>query len=259
MLLLATALGCALLPTPAVSRVRGDAPQLAEAADLFVDAFWSRETSTAAQAALSDGARRELVAQQVADMESRYGTRVGARRLPSQLLLARSPAGAAVGCVGVEAALVDPIGERVLTRQQGEARIVDLFQSMGARERNQYRKLPLLQLTAELLPEFKVFGLLANLAVAPSARRAGLAQKLCRACEGVCQEWGLPALLLQVEQENQAARRLYSRIGYGEVWRDGAAAALRLRPGAGGDGGPLFQDVDATLISMAKAADGDAR
>lgn len=56
---------------------------------------------------------------------------------------------------------------------------------------------------------------LCNLAIAPRARRAGLARILCRTVENlVYYEWGGSSLTLQVERSNAPARRLYESLGY---------------------------------------------
>ncbi len=245
-------------PTPSccasrydVDRLKGERPLLKEAAGFFVEAFWSQGTTTD-EVQLSDSERRELTEHQADDMQSRYAELVGARRLPSQMFAARDPvSGAMAGCVGVEAALVDPLEGKVLSRARSEALFSEEFNSMGARERNQYRKMPLAELTAVLLPEYKPFALLANLAVDRATRRSGLARELCAQCEGAGASWGLPAILLQVEEGNEAARGLYTSVGYREVFRS-QTTALRVQPGGGG-GDKLLAPVPSTLIAMAKA------
>lgn len=50
---------------------------------------------------------------------------------------------------------------------------------------------------------------LANLAVRRSARRRGIGRVLGMACEELARGWGFEDILLQVEEDNVAARELY--------------------------------------------------
>ena len=121
---------------------------------------------------------------------------------------------------------------------------------MTARERNQFRKMDAPALTAALFPEYQVYALLANLAVAPSTRRSGLARALCATCDEAGREWGLPGMMLQVEEANSAARGLYEACGYQLVHRNEDAVALRVQPGAAGGG--LLKQEPVTLLLMGK-------
>lgn len=58
------------------------------------------------------------------------------------------------------------------------------------------------------------FGLVDDLAVAPGARRAGVAGELLRATEEWARERGLPALEVTVWAFNAAARELYAKHGF---------------------------------------------
>jgi N-acetylglutamate synthase-like GNAT family acetyltransferase len=78
-----------------------------------------------------------------------------------------------------------------------------------------------------------------NLAVAAKARRKGLAAKLMRACEDLCQDWGFDECLLLVENTNKRARGLYSKLGYKVL--------------AGGD------EIDAPTLKVVDGAIIDAR
>ena len=76
-----------------------------------------------------------------------------------------------------------------------------------------------------------------SVAVATSARRRGTARRLLKAHMGRLAAAGVCRLLLEVDEENAAARHLYARAGFYEVGRregyyrhgPGAAAALVLR------------------------------
>ena len=229
-----------------IKPAKGVEAQVGEAADFFVDGFWLAGTTTAG-VQLSGDERAQLAKLSSDDMMGRYGDLVGQRRLQSKLYVARDSAGALVGCVGVEAAMVDMVDRRVLSRAQGEALFAQEFAAMGGAERGLYRKMSVAELTEELLPEYKVFGLLANLAVAPSTRRSGLARRLCAQCDVAAAKWDLPAISLQVDGANTAANALYASLGYNEIWQD-ETPALRLRPGEK----ELLASEPSTLITMAK-------
>jgi ribosomal protein S18 acetylase RimI-like enzyme len=55
---------------------------------------------------------------------------------------------------------------------------------------------------------------LSNLAVASQERRRGVASQLLLHCEKTAQGWGFGAIYLHVMEDNDAARRLYHRLGY---------------------------------------------
>lgn len=184
-------------------------------------------------------------------MVGRYGDLVGSRRLKSQLFIVRDDSGAIGGCVGVEMALVEPAAGKVLSRAAGDGLLTQELSSMGARERNQYRKMGAAELTANLFPEYQVYALLANLAVGPSLRGQGLARSLCMACETAGNEWELPAIMLQVEEMNAPARKLYESVGYQDIHKNAAATALRVQPGAGATDG-LLTSVQSTTVLMGK-------
>ncbi len=58
------------------------------------------------------------------------------------------------------------------------------------------------------------FAYVSNLAVRPDYRQQGLGQQLLIACERQVAAWGLHELYLHVLENNQSARRLYSKLGY---------------------------------------------
>uniref|UniRef100_A0A7S0PVC6 N-acetyltransferase domain-containing protein n=1 Tax=Coccolithus braarudii TaxID=221442 RepID=A0A7S0PVC6_9EUKA len=242
-----------------ISRAKGNDAQLTEAASFFVEAFWEAGTTTT-RLQLGGRERDQIRSQQADDMKSRYGELVGSRRLQSSLFVARDDADVIVGCAGVEAALVDVREGRVLSRANSEALMAAQFNGMSGRERGEFRKMDVLQLTEALLPEYKVFGLLSNLAVALATRRSGLARRLCARCDEEAARWNLPAISLQVEEANEAARGLYEALGYREIFRDEEATALRLQPGVATvastllltDNNELLTPVPSTLVTMAK-------
>jgi ribosomal-protein-alanine N-acetyltransferase len=58
-----------------------------------------------------------------------------------------------------------------------------------------------------------------TLAVAPSARRRGIAQALVGAALGMARDRGVRSCFLEVAVENDAARALYARFGFVEAGR----------------------------------------
>ena len=81
-----------------------------------------------------------------------------------------------------------------------------------------------------------------DVAVAASFRRRGVGQALMLQAEQVTSAWGKRAMVLDVNVENQPARRLYRRLGYSEEkvrysflagWLLGMGEWLRMRKKVG--------------------------
>ena len=258
---------------PRVDIERATGSSLHEAAEFFVEAFWLSST-TYGTVKVSERERRALAGQMADDLEQRYGTSwgkrsaSGGRLFPARLLLARDDtSGAIVGCVGIEAALLNPLEGGIIGSAGADAllrmEIALMLPSEQARTSAAFEVGGLTALCAELLPEYTAVGLLTNLAVAPSARRQGLGGLLCEYCDAGCAEWALMGTALQVEESNAAARALYERAGFDEIRRESNASALRLQPGAASAvsallltsaNDELLQNVPSTLVTMAKAA-----
>ena len=68
----------------------------------------------------------------------------------------------------------------------------------------------------------------ANLAVASSARRKGLAKALMRAIEEEAKDWGFEETVLVVEASNKQATSLYRKLGYKAVGVESDAPNLRV-------------------------------
>jgi len=245
---------------------RANTKSLPAVVDAFVDAFWTAGT-TFGEVRLSERERRQLARQVADDFRGRYSSswEDGNRLFGSRLLLAREPdSGVVVGCVGLESTLLDPLERSVFTAHQAEGLLRAEFATMADSERLYYAELfgaeGIAALVGELMPQYSTVALLTNLAVAPAARRSGLAQELCQCCELGCVEWGLPVILLQVEEENAAARSLYQMGGYRELFRQSGMIALRLRPSARmltstlllGERHGLLVETNTTLVTMAK-------
>lgn len=61
----------------------------------------------------------------------------------------------------------------------------------------------------------QTFLYISNLAIAQNFRRQGIAQKLLQRCEQAAITWKQPELYLHVLENNQPARNLYKRMGFG--------------------------------------------
>eukprot|EP00752_Nemacystus_decipiens_P005691 g5151.t1 len=160
-----------------------------ETAEFFVDNFWENE--------VAPSQKRSLIRELVTDYRRRYGTLLGTRKLQSMLMVARGNKGQIIGCIAVEVSVC--MGERVGVKARGISPNAE---------------------GAELRP------ILANLAVARSERRKGLAKRLVKQCEEASREWGYGEMLLLVEENNNRARRLYSKLGYKVLFRDTKAKKI---------------------------------
>jgi ribosomal protein S18 acetylase RimI-like enzyme len=116
------------------------------------------------------------------------------------------------------------------------------------------------QLAAPWLSSYKPYALLANLAVAPAFRGCGIGRELCDFCECGCEMWGVRDVLLQVEEANGAARKLYESLGYEPIYRVEDAPALRLSPSTPSlmssllltENEALLREEPSILVTMAK-------
>ncbi len=86
---------------------------------------------------------------------------------------------------------------------------------------------------------------LANLSVRPGARRQGIGRSLVKACEEMVQGWGYDELILQVEDSNQDARKLYRQLGYEDLYTDATGRKYELS-------GMSIRSVRINKVSMRK-------
>ena len=243
-----------------------------ELSSFFVDSFWVAST-TFGDVPLSSSERSSLAKEMAKDFTQRYGNSweapgrtvgAGGRLFKSRLLLARGPDAAIIGCVGVEAALVDPLSKTVVTAAQAEAlvcvELANMDDAEGLSCREVYDTGGIAALASTLFPEYQPLGMLTNLAIAPSQRRSGIGRELCECCEQGAAQWKLPGMLLQVEEANVGALGLYTQMGYEEIYRSSESLALRLRPGASTlaskllivESEALLEEVPSTVLTLAK-------
>lgn len=216
------------------------------AAEFFAQAFWSADLN------LPEAQMAQLEEQHRADFDARYGGLIGKRRFPSILLIARDGA-AIVGTAGVEMTIVDPGASSVWDRAQAEALFAERLGAMGGRERNQYRKAELSELSSIFLQDQgqAVRPVLSNLAVSRAYRGTGLGQRLIAECEARMRDagpWTGDDLWLLVEERNEAAVKLYTRVGFETVWQ-----TERMATRVAGAAGQLELTQEATsVLAMAK-------
>lgn len=86
---------------------------------------------------------------------------------------------------------------------------------------------------------------LANLSVRPGARRQGIGRALVQACEEMVQKWGYDELILQVEDANEDARRLYRQLGFEDLYTDATGRKYELS-------GMSIRSVRINKVSMRK-------
>lgn len=148
---------------------------LEQIAAMFVESWFGDATSSEAQV-------RQLVDEIGADMRRRYSSQRVAEE--SRLVVALDEQGNTVGCAGVELLLLTVDGRLPASWSERRAKSTTLRPHMS------------------------------NLAVSRSARRAGIASALVRACEDVAVEWGCTEQTLFVDCENEPAIALYTSLGY---------------------------------------------
>jgi ribosomal protein S18 acetylase RimI-like enzyme len=220
-----------------------DEDSINKAAAFMVEAFWLgtkrqmvESNGNADDDEISNDARSRLVKDQALDLNDKYGERMGNRILPSLLLQAVDDNGDTVGLVGLEVSLLDRSKPNILSPKVAEEMLKSAVASLGPKQRRQYKDSPASQLAQELLSNVQAVCSLCNLAISPTARRRGIAMELCKFAETVVQEEldGYDSIFLNVESDNDAARRLYEeKLGYKHEYTIDSATALRADPKAG--------------------------
>jgi hypothetical protein len=237
---------------------KGDEKSLSEAANFMVDAFWLSTgrllipIQDDKEVSVSDVTRRNLYEDQVLDLTSKYGERMGKRLLDSCLLTAiDKESGDILGVVGLETSLLDRGKEDILSPEQAESMLKNAVAVLGPKQRRLYKDSSVNEIAQELLPpDLQLIACLSNLAVSPNARRRGIAAKLCAEAERVvASEWKFDSLFLKVESENLAARQLYEeKLGYNLEFTIDSALAIRIDVDAG-----CFIESQASTLLLAKS------
>jgi GNAT superfamily N-acetyltransferase len=192
-----------------------------------------------------------LYEEQVLDLTTKYGERMGKRLLDSCFLAAiDKESGDILGVVGVETSLLDRGKGDILSQGKAENMLKDAVATLGPKQRRLYKDSSVTEIAQELLPpDLQLISCLSNLAVSPNARRRGIAATLCAEAERiVASEWKFGSLFLKVESENAAARHLYEqKLGYKLEYTIDSAPAIRIDVDAG-----CFIQSEASTLVLAK-------
>ena len=240
----------------------GDEASILEASTFMVDSFWLGSSRHLLQARpqeqeerlplpVSDALRSALIEEQIADFMENYGERLGQRLLETGIVLARDGDDGdqqLLGMVCLAETLFDQEHSRVLPISEAETLLKDAVAALGPKQRRQYKDASALEIV-QLLPGKQAVCCLSNLAVAPAARRRGVALQLCRAVEeAVATNLGYDSLMLLVERDNAHARRLYEdKLGYRLRCTLEGESALRVDTETGG-----FVETQADTLLLVK-------
>lgn len=214
----------------------------------LVDNFWLNSHHHNVEGNISDEARMDLVVEQCADLQEKYGERMGKRLTDGCVIGALSPDSKdMVGVATIKTTLL--INDEVLEAEKAEAIAKNAVASLGPKQRRDYKDSSLGTIATELLtPDSKAVVVLSNLAISGSARKRGIARRICEEAETLAQGWGYSEIWLLVESENTAARKLYeSKLGYEVAFTKENAIALRADIESGG-----FREIRADTLIMVK-------
>lgn len=241
-----------------ITPLDGSESSIANAAKFMVDAFWLQSPQQLIQDAsnesseLSESAKASLINTQADDLMGKYGERMGARKLDA-LILAASESGDAnsnlQGMVTIEVRLLDKQDD-ILSADASEFKLTQAVASLGPKQRREFKNASVIDIANQLLPpDISAVAVLANLCVSPTARRKGIAAKLCNEAERLAkEELGFDDMFLRVEAENEAAKRLYEeKLGYECVLEAEGATALRVDGNAG-----TFVEVSSDIVVLKK-------
>jgi GNAT superfamily N-acetyltransferase len=231
--------------------LEGDDTSIQQAAGFMVKAFWlGNPLVQQSSGSLSESAQADLVTEQAFDFTKKYGERMGRRLLDAALLAAvDSQSRDMLGLVSLETCLLDRSKEDFLTAAISEDILKNAVASLGPKQRREYKDSSAREIAEELLPaEQEAVCCLSNLAVSPSARRRGIAMKLCLDAEKLAKEEGFDVLYLKVEKANEPACKLYQgKLGFEQVYANQNAAAVRVDLSEG-----RFVETQADTLILAK-------
>jgi len=217
---------------PAVQLVISDSEGFLNAVGSFlVDSFWlgSDHHMLKEDVEMTPDARMNLIIEQAADLQEKYGERMG-RRLANACVVGAldEETKELVGVATLKETLM--INNNAVESEQAEAIAKNAVAGLGPKQRREYKNAPISKIAEELLsPDTKAVCVLSNLAVGKKARRKGVARALCDEIEALADDWGFGEVHLLVESGNKAARTLYEdKLNYQLVATNVAAPALRV-------------------------------
>ncbi|KAG7350901.1 acetyltransferase GNAT domain containing protein [Nitzschia inconspicua] len=237
--------------TPAVELVVADSERFLNAVGSFlVDSFWlsSDHHQLGNDTDITNEARMQLVIEQCADLQEKYGERMGKRLSKTSVVGALDKeTKELIGVVTLKETIL--INSDVLDPEKAELIAQNAVASLGPKQRREYKNAPLRTIATELLSsDTKAVCVLSNLAVSRKARRRGVGSVLCEEIEALAQDWGYDAVHLLVEKENFSARQLYeNKLGYKKLCMNEAVPALRVDPETGS-----FQEIQADTLVLFK-------
>lgn len=243
-----------------ISPIVGSESSIENTAKFMVDAFWLQSPQQLAgdSSEISDSAKSSLINIQADDLMGKYGERMGARKLDAVILAALeggdtngelSSTDNVQGLVTIEVRLLD-MQKDILSADASERMLTQAVASLGPKQRREYKDASVIDIANNLLPpDISAVVSLSNLCVSPSARRKGIAAKLCNEAERVAkEELGFEDIFLRVEKENDAAKRLYEeKLGYECVYEVDSATALRVDVNTGS-----FVEVESDIVVLKK-------
>lgn len=240
----------------------GSETSVINAAKFMVDAFWLQSPQQLIDgggdpSTVSEATKSSLTNIQADDLLSKYGERMGKRKLDALIVVASDgssttdtkslSANDILGLVTIEVRLLN--SNDLLSADESEFRLTQAVASLGPKQRREYKDASVLDIARELLPpEVSAVCSLSNLCTSPKARRMGIAAKLCSEAERLAkEELNFDEIYLRVEAENEAAKMLYEdKLGY-QCKFEANAVALRVDAERGG-----FVEVDSDIVVMSK-------
>lgn len=244
----------------------GSEQTIENAAKFMVDSFWLQSPQQLIQdgrdtSELSDMAKSSLIQIQAEDLESKYGERMGKRKLDALILAAMDNGNVndsqsssslplpILGMATLEVRLMDR-QQDFLSIEASERLLTQAVASLGPKQRREFKDASVIDIANQLLsPDITAVCTLSNLCVSPMARRRGLAAKLCIEVERIAKEvLGFSDIYLRVELANMAAKKLYEeKLGYESVFNIDSTTTLRVDANAGS-----FVEVDTDMVVMRK-------
>lgn len=230
--------------------VSDDVRFLNAAGAFLVDSLWlgSDHHRLDESVGIADDARMNLVVEQCADLQERYGERMGKRLANASVLGALdAETKELIGLATLKETLL--MNNELIESEKAEVIARNAVAALGPKERRLYKDATIATIATELLSlNAKSVCVLSNLSVGKKARRRGIARALCDEVEALAQKWGYSDVHLLVESENTAARSLYEgQLGYKVVATQKEAPALRVDVQNG-----KFAETQADTLILAK-------